>query len=154
MQIEEQVALVTVAASGIGEATARELARRGVKAVALVDRSPHVGQVARAINDLVGRPVAEALVGDASDEDFRSRVFAVQFALLNLGIGVGGAVSGLLVDVHRVGSFQVIYLVDALSSLKSFVSNDQRTAPTPPCTYGENVDMPAVNGSFTRSAPS
>jgi 3-oxoacyl-[acyl-carrier protein] reductase len=76
MKIEGKVALVTGAASGIGEATARDLARRGVKAVALVDRSPHAGQVARAINDKVGRPVAEALVGDASDEGFRACVFA------------------------------------------------------------------------------
>src|SRR5262249_35526274 len=76
MKIEGKVALVTGAASGIGEATARELARRGVKALALVDRSDRTPQVAAAINQLVGRPVAEALVGDACDERFRSRVLA------------------------------------------------------------------------------
>jgi len=76
MKIEGKVALVTGGASGIGEATARDLARRGVKAVVLVDRNPETPQVAAAINKAAGRSVAEAMVGDASDEAFRSRVFA------------------------------------------------------------------------------
>ena len=42
MQIKDRVALVTGAASGIGEAVVRELARRGVRAVILVDRSDRV----------------------------------------------------------------------------------------------------------------
>jgi NAD(P)-dependent dehydrogenase (short-subunit alcohol dehydrogenase family) len=75
MKIDGKVALVTGAASGIGEAVSAELARRGVKALALVDRSPKATQVARALNDAVGRSVAEAHVGDASDAAFRARVF-------------------------------------------------------------------------------
>ena len=39
MKIEGKVAVVTGAASGIGEAVARELARRGVLAVVLNDRA-------------------------------------------------------------------------------------------------------------------
>jgi NAD(P)-dependent dehydrogenase (short-subunit alcohol dehydrogenase family) len=75
MKIEGKVALVTGGASGIGEAVALELARRGVKAVALVDRGPNTTEVARAINAKAGRPVAEALVGDVTDVEFRARVF-------------------------------------------------------------------------------
>jgi MFS family permease len=60
-------------------------------------------------------PAQAALIAVLVPPEQRPRVYAVQFALLNLGIGVGGAVSGLLVDVHHVGSFQTIYLVDALS---------------------------------------
>jgi predicted MFS family arabinose efflux permease len=44
----------------------------------------------------------------------RQKVFGLQFALLNLGIGVGSAISGSIVDVTRPGTFQVIYLVDML----------------------------------------
>jgi len=75
MKIEGKVALVTGAASGIGEAVASELARRGVKALAIVDRDANIADVARAINAKVGRPVAEALVGDVTDAEFRSKVF-------------------------------------------------------------------------------
>jgi len=75
MKIEGKVALVTGGASGIGEAVAYELARRGVKALALVDRGANTTELARAINAKVGRPVAEALVGDVTDAEFRSKVF-------------------------------------------------------------------------------
>jgi NAD(P)-dependent dehydrogenase (short-subunit alcohol dehydrogenase family) len=46
MKIEGKVALVTGAASGIGEAAALELARRDVKVVVLVDRSMNTPQIA------------------------------------------------------------------------------------------------------------
>jgi NAD(P)-dependent dehydrogenase (short-subunit alcohol dehydrogenase family) len=75
MKIQGKVALVTGAGSGIGEATARELVKRGVKAIGVVDRNPNVEQVARALDDQAGRTVAEAFVGDAADEAFRGRVF-------------------------------------------------------------------------------
>ncbi|HEV2891073.1 MAG TPA: MFS transporter [Frankiaceae bacterium] len=60
-------------------------------------------------------PSQSALIAQLVPAERRARVYAVQFALLNLGIGVGGAVSGLVVDEARVGTFQAIYLVDALS---------------------------------------
>jgi 3-oxoacyl-[acyl-carrier protein] reductase len=75
MKIKGKVALVTGAASGIGAAVATELAKRDVKALALVDRSTNAAQVARTINEEVGRPVAEALLGDATDAQFRDHVF-------------------------------------------------------------------------------
>lgn len=42
----------------------------------------------------------------------RQKVFGLQFALLNLGIGVGAAISGSIVDTERLGTFQLIYLLD------------------------------------------
>lgn len=62
-------------------------------------------------------PAQSALIAALVPPERRGRVFAVQFALLNLGIGIGGAVSGLLVDTARVGTFQAIYVVDAFSFL-------------------------------------
>jgi NAD(P)-dependent dehydrogenase (short-subunit alcohol dehydrogenase family) len=75
MKIQGKVAVVTGAASGIGEATARELVKRGVKAVAVVDRSSAVEQVARSLSDVAGRPVAKAFLGDVTEESFRRGVF-------------------------------------------------------------------------------
>jgi NAD(P)-dependent dehydrogenase (short-subunit alcohol dehydrogenase family) len=80
MKIQGKVAVVTGAASGIGEAVALELARRGVKALAVVDRVPALADVARSINEKVGRPVAEAMVGDTTDAGFRSRVYQTVIA--------------------------------------------------------------------------
>jgi 3-oxoacyl-[acyl-carrier protein] reductase len=73
--IREKVAVVTGAASGIGAAVAKELAVRGAKAVLLIDRSEGVQDLAKSINESMGRKVAEAKVGDTTDEAFRKRVF-------------------------------------------------------------------------------
>src|SRR4051812_24135729 len=75
MLIEGKVALVTGAASGIGEATALELARHGARPVVVVDRSNHAHDVARSINEKCGREIAEAVVGNVVDPEFRSHVF-------------------------------------------------------------------------------
>ena len=57
--------------------------------------------------------ILASLTGDAE----RQRVFGLQFALLNLGIGIGGLISGAVVDTARPVTFQAIYLLDALSYL-------------------------------------
>jgi NAD(P)-dependent dehydrogenase (short-subunit alcohol dehydrogenase family) len=75
MNVKDKVAVITGAASGIGQALATELAERGVKAVGLVDRSEGVLKVANLINDLVGHLVAEALIGDVTDPGFRRQAF-------------------------------------------------------------------------------
>jgi NAD(P)-dependent dehydrogenase (short-subunit alcohol dehydrogenase family) len=75
MLILDKVALVTGAASGIGEAVARDLGQRGARALILVDRSDRVFELASSINEMMGRDVADAFVGDATDDAFRARVF-------------------------------------------------------------------------------
>ena len=57
--------------------------------------------------------ILASLTGDGE----RQRVFGLNFALLNLGIGVGGLISGAVVDIARPVTFQAIYLLDALSYL-------------------------------------
>jgi len=75
MLIDGKVALVTGAASGIGAALIRELARRGARALVLVDRSDRVHELARELNDRSGREVAQGWVGDTTDEAFRVGVY-------------------------------------------------------------------------------
>jgi MFS family permease len=68
-----------------------------------------------AVGQAAGWPAQAALIAALVPSEQRPRVYAVQFALLNLGIGIGGAVSGLFVDLGHPGTFQVIYLVDSVS---------------------------------------
>jgi len=65
----------------------------------------------------VGWPAINALIAVVVPSHQRQRYFGVNFTLLNLGIGVGGVLGGLFVDVHRPGSFVAIYLLDAATYL-------------------------------------
>lgn len=75
MNIAQRVAVVTGAASGIGASVAKDLAQRGARAVVMVDLNDAVNETAKQINKEVGRDVADAIVGDTSDAEFRARVF-------------------------------------------------------------------------------
>lgn len=45
------------------------------------------------------------------------RLFATNFVLINMGIGVGGLIAGLFVDVHRPDTFALVYVMDAATFL-------------------------------------
>ena len=75
MEIKGKVAVVTGAGSGIGQAAALELSRRGVKAIALADLSDSVSETAAKINDMAGHAVAQAFVGDTTQPAFRRSVY-------------------------------------------------------------------------------
>ena len=62
-------------------------------------------------------PGGATLLASLTGEHERQRAFGLQFALLNLGIGVGGLIAGTVVDVARAGTFRAIYLADALTYL-------------------------------------
>lgn len=47
----------------------------------------------------------------------RQTYFGINFALINLGIGLGGVIGGLFVDVDRPGTFTTVYLVNAACML-------------------------------------
>jgi MFS family permease len=65
----------------------------------------------------VSWPASQSLVAAIVPRELRQRYFGVNFALLNLGIGIGGIAGGFLVDVDRLVTFQAIYLADAASYL-------------------------------------
>jgi MFS family permease len=49
--------------------------------------------------------------------DQRQRAFGLSFAVLNLGIGLGGLLAGIVVDVRRPRTFELLYLGDAVAFL-------------------------------------
>jgi MFS family permease len=49
------------------------------------------------------------------DERLRPRVFARSFQLLNLGLGVGSVVAGVVVHVSHPRSFELIYFIDGVT---------------------------------------
>ena len=57
----------------------------------------------RQLGDLAGQ---NTILASLTDADERQRVFGLNFALLNLGIGVGGLISGAIVDIARPVTFQ------------------------------------------------
>ena len=65
----------------------------------------------------VSWPASQALVSSVVPSEIRARYFGMNFSLLNLGIGIGGIVGGLVVDVDRTVTFQAMYLGNALSYL-------------------------------------
>src|SRR4051794_9525916 len=75
MNIKGKVAVITGAAGGIGRAVAYEFANRQVGSVALVDKTEAVHDLAKEINQSVGRTVATGYPGDVTDENFRSYVY-------------------------------------------------------------------------------
>jgi MFS family permease len=62
-------------------------------------------------------PAVQSMIASVVPSGLRQRYFGLNFTLLNLGIGLGGIVGGLFVDIHHPRTFQVIYVADALSFL-------------------------------------
>jgi MFS family permease len=62
-------------------------------------------------------PANDALVASVVPSERRQRYFGVSFALLNAGIGVGGIIGAIYVDVARPETFATVYRADAITFL-------------------------------------
>ncbi len=61
----------------------------------------------------VMQPALATMIVDCSGPETRSRAFATQFFLQNLGLGVGGLIGGHLVDPTKAGSFTLLFSIEA-----------------------------------------
>ncbi len=65
----------------------------------------------------VSWPAFNALIAAVTTGATRQQYFGINFALVNLGIGVGGIIGGLYVDVADPTTFTVIFLADGACML-------------------------------------
>jgi NAD(P)-dependent dehydrogenase (short-subunit alcohol dehydrogenase family) len=116
MEVAGKVGVITGAASGIGRAVAVELARRDVRAMALVDMGEAVGKVAAEVNAAAGREVAHPYVGDTTDEAFRASVFdsiSSRFDTVTMCVPAAGITrDDLAVRIDRITGKARIYPVE------------------------------------------
>lgn len=59
------------------------------------------------------QPALATMIVSCSTAVTRSRAFATQFFLNNLGLGVGGLLGGLMVDEHRPATFTLLFVIEA-----------------------------------------
>ena len=69
------------------------------------------------VNFGVSWPAFNALIAAVTSGETRQQYFGVNFALVNLGIGVGGVIGGLYADVSDPSTFTVIFLLDGAGML-------------------------------------
>jgi len=60
-------------------------------------------------------PSTHSLLSSIVGPEHRSNVFAVHYATLNLGIGIGGILGGLVANVSNPATFELLYTLDAMS---------------------------------------
>ena len=62
-------------------------------------------------------PSQSVILTRVTAEEYRPKIFAFNFMLLNLGLGLGGLISSLIIEEGNLRSFQIMYWVDASTFL-------------------------------------
>ncbi|WP_406445965.1 MFS transporter [Streptomyces sp. NBC_00631] len=95
--------------------TALVTAAIGALSLGLAGSGPSVLAAAALLGagQAVMQPSLATMIVDCSTAETRSRAFATQFFLQNLGLGVGGLIGGHLVDTTRVSSFTLLFAIEA-----------------------------------------
>lgn len=62
-------------------------------------------------------PAQMVILTRVTPEENRSKIFGFNFMLLNLGLGVGGLLSSLIIRENSLFSYQVMYLIDGTTYL-------------------------------------
>ncbi|WP_328969715.1 MFS transporter [Streptomyces sp. NBC_00239] len=65
----------------------------------------------------VMQPALATMIVWCSTPATRTRSFALQFFMQNLGLGIGGLIGGQIVDVNRPGSFTLLFAIEAVMFL-------------------------------------
>ncbi len=94
----------------------------------------------------VMQPALATMIVDCSTSETRSRAFAMQFFLQNLGLGVGGLIGGHLVDATSASSFTLLFAIEAAMFL--VLTAVMATVRVPRAPRVEAVPGQASGGSW------
>ncbi|MER6093744.1 MFS transporter [Streptomyces bluensis] len=94
----------------------------------------------------VMQPALATVIVDCSTAETRSRAFATQFFLQNLGLGVGGLIGGHLVDTTHASSFTLLFSIEAAMFLLLVVI--MATLRMPWATSGDGAPARSAGGSW------
>ncbi len=94
----------------------------------------------------VMQPALATMIVDCSGPETRSRAFAMQFFLQNLGLGVGGLIGGHLVDPTKAGSFTLLFTIEAVMFLLLVVV--MSTVRTPRSPRIDGTPAQSAKGSW------
>jgi len=106
---------------GVGRLLFGGLIVSGLATIALAEvHTPFLGAVvvgSVGVGESVTWPTLNALVASQLARHNRSRGYALRFGVMNGGLGVGAVIAGSVVSLHRPISFELIYVVDGLTTL-------------------------------------
>ncbi|KIF75745.1 membrane protein [Streptomyces sp. 150FB] len=93
------------------------------------------------------QPALATMVVWCSTPSTRTRAFTMQFFLQNLGIGIGGLIGGLFVDIDRPSSFTLLFSVEAVMFLVLAAIAATVRLPKPAAVPGALLTPPRGDGS-------
>ncbi len=147
-KLDGQVAIVTGASAGIGEATSRQLAREGVRVVMVARRKDRLDALKQEIEQAGGR--AFTVVGDVTSVDDRARI--VQEALSacgridglvnNAGYGQRGPIELVPIEAIRQNFETNLFSLIALTQLVIPIMRRQQS--------GRIINISSVAGRVAR----
>ncbi|WP_394835340.1 SDR family oxidoreductase [Pendulispora rubella] len=117
--LKDRIAVVTGASSGIGEATARRLAREGAAVAVFARRKDRLESLVKSIRDGGGR--AQAFAVDAKDRSGlaeAARVIAGEFGVVDLVVNNAGVMLPAPFEDHRLGDFEQMIDVNVTGAVR------------------------------------
>jgi MFS family permease len=94
------------------------------------------------------QPALATMIVRCSTRETRAHAFALQFTLVNLGMGIGALIGGQIVDVNRPGSLTLLFTVEAVMFLVLAAVTGSVRVPAAPPVPAEALAKAAKRSDF------